>query len=166
MDIIEALNVLGKRINRWYPNINSGGCCVYAAMVAEELHKRGVDVCIIVAAECSDDDEGHNADLNYLERNIKSNSKADWNNNGVFFNHVGIEFRIGDDIYHYDSNGVHPEDVMLDCWRLYEGRISIETAKSLAEEAEGWNTTFNRKSIPSLRLHVSNFFKNAFPVKT
>ena len=50
MDLIESLNTLGQRINRWYPEINHGGCCVYASLIGEELRKRGVEVRVIVAA--------------------------------------------------------------------------------------------------------------------
>lgn len=161
MNLITALNTLGERVNRWYPFINCGGCCVFAVLVAEELQRRGIETCIIVGADVDEDEEI--ADLREVEKKAKNN-KADWNNNGVFFNHVGIEFRFGDEFYHYDTDGVHPEDVMLGIYRIYGGGITVETAKALAEEADGWNTTFDRKKIPSLRRHIRRYLASTLPL--
>lgn len=108
MNVINALNILGRRINRWYPTINHGGCCVFAVLVAEELLKRNIPVEIIVAADAA------SGNIDRAREQVNSNRKDEWNAAGIYFNHVGIEFIIDGNVYHFETeHGVNPEDVML-----------------------------------------------------
>lgn len=158
-DIRSILNRLADRIDRWYPTVNSGGCCVLAVIIAQELRKRNIPVEIIVAAD------GASENIDRAREKVKSNRKHEWNSAGVYFNHVGIEFRLGDDVYHFDTEGrVKPEDFMLGTREIYEGRLTVEEAKELADEAEGWNPVFDRKTIPSLRRHVKRYLAINMPL--
>ena len=158
MDLIESLNTLGQRINRWYPEINEGGCCVYASLIGEELRKRGIEVRIIVAAW------GANKNLDKVRpRLMKTDRKVEWNDNDVYFNHVGVEFRHKGKTFHYDSNGVNPKSKKLKSYVVYPGRLSVDEAKLLAAEPEGWNDSFGRSKIPSLKRHVRSYLAAKLP---
>lgn len=163
ISVIATLNTLGRRINRWYPYINCGGCCVFASIVGEELLKRGIEARIIVGTDMDDEDRAEGSNLNDLESSVGP-QKERWNDNGVFFNHVGVELRLDDDVYHYDTDGINPESQMLKQYLLYDGSISVETAKALADEVEGWNECFDRKQIPSLRGHIRRFLAANLPL--
>lgn len=158
VNVIDVLKTLGTRINRWYPKINFGGCCVYASLVGKELQKRGLDVNIIVAAY----DASENIDR--ARKFVNNNKMEEWNTHGIWFNHVGLEIRIGDEIYHHDTNQTKPEGLFLGEWEIYEGRLSVEEAENLASRAEGWNDSFDRRSIPRLRNHIEKFLEATFPI--
>ena len=158
MDLIESLNTLGQRINRRYPEINKGGCCVYASLIGEELRKRGIEVRIIVAAW------GANKNLDKVRpRLMKTDRKVEWNDNDVYFNHVGVEFRHKGKTFHYDSDGVNPKSKKLKSYDVYPGRLSVDEAKLLAAEPEGWNDSFGRSKIPSLKRHVRSYLAAKLP---
>lgn len=158
MDLIDTLNKLGDRINRWYPEINRGGCCVYAAMIGKELRARDIEVRVIVAAD------GASKNLDKVRPKVCNNwRKAEWNENDVWFNHVGVEFKHKGRIFHYDSNGVNPRGKILDGYKIYPGRLSVDEAQLLADEPEGWNTRFNRSKIPNLKRHVRSYLAAKLP---
>ena len=152
MDLIKSLNELGERINRWYPAVNSGGCCVYAAEVGKELLRRGIETRIIVAAW------GARSHLDKVRPKLNNtNQKAEWNDKDVWFNHVGVEFKYKGKVYHYDSDGVHRKSRSLKSWTVYPGRLSVDEAKALADEPEGWNDCFERGKIPSMKRHIRRY---------
>ena len=164
MNLFESLNALGQRINRFYPTINNGGCCIYAATVGEELLKRGLKVRAVVA-NCS----GASAltlDLNKVRRYVdNTGQKNAWNSAGIYFNHVGVEFELGGKWFIYDSDGVNPRGPRLGSYFVHPGFISVADAKALADESEGWNIDFNRRSIPYLKKHIKNFLNSVLPEK-
>jgi hypothetical protein len=160
MEIVDKLNTLGKVVMARYPYINCGGCCVYAAMVAEELQKHGIDAKGIVAAYSAKELNTNGVTLNSIRPGIKSNTLAEWNNHGVRFNHVGVEFVIKKEgkrtgtKKHYDSTGVKRATTELDYMPIYKGRLELADLKALARKRKGWNESFNRRSIPALRKLV------------
>jgi hypothetical protein len=158
MDLKETLDSLGQRINRWYPEINHGGCCVYAALIGEELRKRNIEVRVIVAAW------GARKNLDKVRTKLNNaNRKEEWNGKDVYFNHVGVEFVYNGKTYHYDSDGVKPKSKNLKSFSVYPGRLSVDEARALADEPEGWNSDFNRSKIPSLKRHIRSYLAAKFP---
>ena len=158
MSLIETLNKLGNRINRWYPDVNHGGCCVYASIVGEELRERGIEVRVIVAAwEAKKNIDKARKSVNNIHQ------KNEWNAEDIYFNHVGIEFKYKGRTYHYDTDGVNPKSKMLGDFNVYPGRLSVDEAKVLADEREGWNDSFNRRSIPKLRKHIRSYLATVLP---
>lgn len=158
MDLNETLDALGRRINRWYPEINEGGCCVYASLIGEELRKRGIEVRIIVAAW------GANKNLDKVRTKLNNaNRKVEWNDNDVYFNHVGVEFKYKGRTYHYDSDGVKPKSKKLKSFMVYPGRLSVDEATLLAAEPEGWNDSFERRKIPTLKRHIRSYLAAKLP---
>lgn len=159
MDIVKKLNTLGKEVMSRYPYINHGGCCVYAAMVAEELHKHGIEAKGIVSAYGAKELNGNGITLDNIRPGIKSNALEEWNKHGIRFNHVGVEFVIKKEgkraiKKHYDSTGVKSASTELDHMPIYKGRLALVDLKALARKRKGWNESFNRHVIPELRKLV------------
>lgn len=168
MDVVAALNDLGERVMNRNPYINNGGCCVFAAAVGEQLQKRGVETWVIVGTypETFDDDEDgyHDIDIRYVEAKLKKKPLYVWNDNNIFFTHVGLGFRIGDRFYNYDSHGVRTEDFYLGEYMLYKGGLSVETARFLADQEDGWNECFDRSQIPDLRRYIRRRLAATLPL--
>jgi len=68
--------------------LNYGGCAVYAALVGRELQRLGVPVGVVV--------NGYGgANLDEVRLKVTDvGDKGQWNDNGVYFNHVGLEYAI------------------------------------------------------------------------
>lgn len=160
---------LGKRLNRLgnlvldqYPNINCGGCCVFAAAVGAELQAMGIETRVIVAAHREKSDINLNQIRQYLEFPTE---KAEWNSEGIWFDHVALEIVLNGKKLHYDVHGVRRANV----WKfgdyiLYKGWMSIEDATALADEEQGWSSVFARENVYPLRRMIKRFFKNEIKV--
>lgn len=155
--VIKKLDLFMGEIESKYPDINCGGCCVFAALIGKYLEKQGIPVRIRAAS--MDGDNG--ANLTEIRKEIRRNNIFVWENYGVEFNHVIVEFDYKGETYHCDATGVHYEDSVDPAfgWYLQDGYISVKDAAELAKAKSGWNPTFDRKLIPSLRKMVDNFFK-------
>jgi len=138
--------------------INFGGCCVYAALVARELIARGHPARGVVYAGLFDD---NSANLDEVRNELREpKTVRAWNKRGVVFNHVAIETEIGDETVVFDSDGFRqPRGDM------YAGRLTVEELEALAglgpnetETHRGWNSTFDRDLIPDLRETVQRHF--------
>lgn len=159
MNIVDKLNALGKEVMARYPLINCGGCCVYAAMVAEALQKQGIEANGIVSAWSAGPLNNNGITIDHIRPGIKSNTMAEWNKHGIRFNHVGVEFVIREKgkraaKKHYDSKGVKRASTELDEMPIYKGRLTLVELKDLARKRKGWNDSFNRDCIPELRKLV------------
>jgi len=154
--IINTLNVLGAAAENECYYLNAGGCAVYANLVAKELDKLGIPVHGIVATY-------EPKDLNKVRQGVtNANKKREWNANGLDFSHVGVEFKLGNRWYQYDSKGVHPRKSWLnrEWWKVCKGHLSLVELDGIANEAAGWNDDFNRRTeIPKLKRLTKQFFK-------
>lgn len=155
MSIIEKLDELGEVVSDLYPNINNGGCCVFAAMVVNELQKQGIKASGIVI------DSGARSSIHIDEVRplIKTNTVNEWQNNGVFFWHVAVEFTMGNKKHHYDTGGVKKATNAFGGIPVYKGRMKLEEMKSIAARQPGWNPAFRRKDIPAIRKLVKFYLK-------
>jgi len=161
MSIITKLDLLGKEVLRRYPEINNGGCCVYAAMIVAALHKHKIKASGIVASWRAEKLNSIGSSIDSVRSNITKNTYTEWNKNGVNFSHVGVEFeykaRIRTAKRHYDANGCHPVSSALDGMVIYKGRLTLGELRELAGTKKGWNDSFDRKDIPELRKLVNSF---------
>jgi hypothetical protein len=109
IELLTALDKLAKTARTQYRYINSGGCCVFAVEVARWLETAGIPVWIVVAAR---DAEGN---LRKIRQYVEDVGNAvEWNDNGVFFHHVGIKFEYKGKTYHYEAEyGVAAENFTL-----------------------------------------------------
>lgn len=161
MNIVTKLDQLGVEVLRRYPDINSGGCCVYAAMIVAALHKHKIKAQGIVASWNAERMNYAGASIDTIRHYIVKNTLTEWEDNGISFSHVGVEFEykglIRKTKRHYDTSGVRPAGKMLDSMPIYKGRLDLNELRTLAGRKDGWNSTFDRKQIPALRTFVKNF---------
>lgn len=155
-ELMNRLGDLSKFSNEQFERINWGGCCVFAALVAEQLEALGIECEVITdtydARPVAPDDVraiiGEHWEL------------RDWDSNGIRRGHMAVRFRAPDGrIRTYDSDGVvhHPN-------RFGEGRYNYRCSygfgrgltaaearrMSIDMDGEGWNCCFDRSQIPDM----------------
>lgn len=156
MQLIPLLNRLSRTTKSLFPRINSGGCCVFAALVGEELRKKGINVHVVVGAW------NHNEVAKPIEevrQNIPDAWVADhrlWRAEEIYFVHLGLEIETRRGRVLYDANGVQANRGELDGCGLYNGRMKLDDAKALADNPHAWNDTFDRSDIPRLKFLVES----------
>jgi len=155
--LLNTLSELGKDVKSRWPNINAGGCCVYAAMVATEMDKRRIPVVGIVASTMVE--RYNDVVIDRVRDTIKENTNEEWNNKRVYFTHVGLEFTLGGKVYHYDTDNLHVAETCLADMPIYRGRLLLREMNDLAAQPYGWNRTFHREDIPAIRRVVRQAFK-------
>ncbi len=153
MSLIRKLNSLGKAVYAKYPYINCGGCCVYAALVAEALLLHKISCKGIVASWDANDIPS----IDEIRPCIKRNMLHEWQNNGVSFNHIGLEFEYNGKMRHYDTSGANKAGKSFDFMPIYNGRLNIVELQKLASQKTGWNNSFNRRHIPAIRAMVQKY---------
>lgn len=154
MSIIRKLNKLGRAVSERYPYINNGGCCVYAALVAEALIYHKINCSGIVASWDAGD-----ISIDEVRANVRKNALDEWEYNGVLFSHVGLEFEHNGRIRHYDTSGAKFAKKNFDGMKVYKGRLRIDELKKLASKRQGWNESFNRRHIPAIREMVKEYLE-------
>lgn len=163
-ELKKRLRKLGAEANERFPYLNNGGCCVFAAAVAGELERIGVEHEVIVPAPY---DEA-TLDLSEVRKNVTNvNEKASWNNAGVYFSHVAVRVKLGGRWHTYDSDGIRrgKYDFGTSSWTgssIYtasNGGMTAKEAKVLADEAKGWNSMFHRSNVRPVRKLVREMMR-------
>lgn len=158
---LAQLRELAAKLDNNLKMPNHGGCCVIAAEIAKHLqHIYPTKIRV-----STDYDELLDNNVSTVAERVYNAADGDeWNDNGIFFGHVVVQFKYKGRNYHIDTSGV-TRATSYDptfCYPLYPGDMPLAAACLLAEQDHGvWNTTFNRRQIPKLRKIVADFFKNA-----
>ena len=146
--IIEQLNEAMEAFRNEFRSINSGGCCVMATLIAERLIDVVPDVEIKVYTWSEHDDVDA-----LREEIIDPMNKFEWNEAGVSFTHVWVEFVLDGTRYAIDSDhGV----LEVAAFHSREGRpmagaFTLDEARSFAMDGQGWNSCFDRDQIPAMQ---------------
>jgi hypothetical protein len=146
-------------MNKKYPNINRGGCGIFAVHIAKRLQNI-VPVRIVVC-------DYYKQDLDKIRDNVFNQyNLSDWNNADISFVHLVVEFEYNGIEYHYDTDGVRlkqdewdADDYPFSGYPFCDGSFTIEEISSFVARSDGWNPTFNRKEIPLIERKVKNLFK-------
>ena len=158
---LAQLRELAAKLDRNIRKPNHGGCCVVAVEIAKYLR----DIYPTKIRVATDYDEFADNDVADAAQRVYDHADGDeWNDNGIYFGHVIVEFKYKGRKYHMDTNGVKRATAVDPTfgWILYPGELPFKSAKLLAQQDNGvWNYTFDRKQIPKMRMLISNFFKNA-----
>ncbi len=143
--MIEQLKELGRHVAIDYPTINTGGCCVYASIVGNLLLRNGFNARVFVtSSEKANIDKAREA-----IGNIRC--AEEWNENGVYFEHVGVELIVDSCVYHADAGTVCKAANKFSGMSVLPGRLSVREATWLASDVAAWNPMFRRKDIPAIR---------------
>lgn len=153
-ELRKRLRSLAEQTNAQFPYINNGGCCVFAAAVAGELERLGVEHEVIVPRPY---DGSH--DLSEVRQNVRNpNEKIAWNEAGIYFSHVAVRLKLNGKWHTYDTDKpLHRSKYVFGEHCRYtaaEGGMTAKEAKALADEAEGWNKTFARSNVRPVRKLV------------
>jgi hypothetical protein len=147
---LKALDLfLRNDIRRNHQDINAGGCCVFAAILAKQLNKVG-EARIRITDWATEEDA-----IIKARPKVKRNTLVEWNRHGVHFNHVAIEFKYKGKTYHIDASGV----VAPPRFDFLKGELLLKEATELGDCKKGWNRFFDRKEIPTIKRRVQRFFK-------
>lgn len=156
-DVLTMLNDLGWKASE-IDCLNYGGCCVYAALVGRELEKLNIPVRGVSASWRHD---GSKASVETARSNVKNKDDLEeWNSNGIYCGHVGLEFDLDGKTWHYDSSGVKQAGDTLDNLPIAAGRFTIDELELLASKPKNWNHEFDRGDIPRLRGLVEKAFEH------
>lgn len=142
-------------INRQIPFINQGGCCVFAILLAKKLQKLGR-----VRIRCSDIKK---RSLTTIRKELHNPLNInEWDNAGVMFEHVFVEFRYKNRTYHIDSEGIYHVDgrkantpLMDNRYAVHAGELTLDEAEQFSKEPHAWNRMFNRRQIPKLEKLIN-----------
>lgn len=163
---LEAIDETGRSVFKKLPRINSGGCCVYAAHMAQALQSVGLGSKCRVSSLFSDP-----RDLNKIRRfaNPLGNWK-EWRKQGVNFDHVLVEFELAGVRYYHDAENTTAENDMdtddgylvepTVGGKLCDGWLEIDEALALSEIPYAWNSMFDReRGIPIINRAISDFLE-------
>lgn len=153
--LIKKLKDISKEANACVEDINHGGCCVMAHLIAKEMRRLGVEA------------EGVASSGNPLEiRKIHSKTGDGhwWESNGVDFEHVAVRFKYKGKIYTYDTDILRKSSNLFGLWEYtadgeFGSGLRVSELKKIASTRKFWNTSFNRKDIPVLKKIVEKHFK-------
>lgn len=155
MDGINKLRILSARINRIDPKVNSGGCCIVAAVVAKQLC-RFIPVKIRVINHAG----RGNKSIIKARYKVGYNEVSEWNENGIYFGHVLLEFKVNGVTHYWDTETFAPAiHSKYTRWKLHPGALTVKEAWELGNDTDGWNDSFNRDNIQTIRNAVYHFFK-------
>lgn len=163
MNILRKLIKLGEDIDEMIPELNHGGCSLYAALLASRLEELNLQVRALVIA-----------DLDYLQGKYnlcdlydatKPHNAAQWRDIVPFISHVLIKLDIDGIGYVHDSELTLPHHKFMEehSWGVdpLPGDISVSVLRALAS-ATGWNTCFNRRKYFPLIEYIIEKHLGAF----
>lgn len=160
--VIDALDAMGRELDRKEPNLNRGGCCVYAAQVARALIDAGIPAW--GRALAYDARYGPSVDAVRSELPSDWSSNEDWETRGVIFGHVQVQFELDGKRYTNDSHGTY-EGEGRRAEDMAPGRLHVEELERLAASPVGWNDDFDRdEGIPRVQETVHRYldsYRNA-----
>lgn len=159
MELLSALDLLGIRANNRFPYLNNGGCCVYAANVGKELRKFGIDVEGVVSSKRAGLKSAES--ISNVRPKLKEFTLREWEEQGICFSHIGIEFKYKGKLWYHDSNGTQESSDIVGDYPIYIGRLRLVEMALLSIVAEGWNEAFNRREIPKLKKLIESVLKDA-----
>jgi hypothetical protein len=149
------LRALGDAVNRTTrDNINYGGCGVYAAAVARRLIELGVQAEVVVPLPYGYDADGPKS-VNDARNNLYNAEpgKEDWEHAGLRFSHCAVRFKHNGRWYMHDSRSTKPGRSMFggehgDSYDALPDGMTPDEMQLCADEASGWNDSFDRSLIP------------------
>ena len=139
--------------------INSGGCAVFANILATILVKNKIYDFTFRVWPDKHDDENNRINLNNIDTSSFNYAIVEnWSvEHDVYFNHVAVEWNG----YVWDSSGAKStmDDVSFMGNLPYLGEIEWGVVSESSKIEWQWNRAFNRRNIPKLRRAVVECFQ-------
>lgn len=152
MDVKDISTKLQK-IDANHERINAGGCAVFAVELYKTFRALGISAKIYVLTHAPS--KMHNDARKKLKKMGMFNLSM-LNDMGLYFNHVVIEAAGAA----FDSTGSYPSiDFVRNKWNVSTAtRYSLRDMKKLASAKRGWNQSFDRTQIPSIKKQLKSQF--------
>lgn len=161
MSLADKFNDFAEAFMADHPDINYGGCGVFAANLGAALKEAGYDAKCVVFSNYFDPISAAKVDLGAMQQSMEHwDLMEDWYDQGISFYHVMLEVAGNGEHFLADAEGTYPADTpnYRHAARL-GGTLSVETMAVLAEDND-WNTTFNREEIPTVRSKLRQFVED------
>ena len=157
--VLACLTEIAEQVSENISYVNSGGCAVFAIMLADVLNSLGIN-----DYEFKVFSDGSTHDVSAVEDGMifGANRIDNWYRCNVDFSHVML--RYGQ--YVIDSNGTvsYKSNMDWDGYTIHKGSVSYHTIKELAKIPSNWNDAFWRGDIPQMRRIVKSITKKHFGV--
>ena len=141
-----------------YIRINWGGCGFMAAIIAQHLTPIVDEIKIVSYSSWSS-----NTNIDAVRSQVNDNSMSGWEEFGVGFGHVWVEFKWRNKWYAVDCEGIKSQAVMRHKWgNPGGGSFTLKEIKAISNNRGGWNSSFNRDQVPSMRNVMGRKFNNLF----
>lgn len=152
MNLIEQLRLLGDDTESKCPDLNYGGCGVYAALVGRRLIELGVRS---VRSRVSG--------FNWWGQPMPRNLGQSWMDESFSLTHVALTFAWDGTLWTHDSQRTMPGlPKKLMGAPVYEGALTIGKTIRLANTGH-WNEQFDRPSGISLIKHnIERYLKHEY----
>lgn len=160
--IQKAFEKLAEELRSTVPNINYGGCCVFASYAADALQKvapEGINVQIRVTKSEHADPDMDSWSIDEMveameQEDLNPRVLRDWNRMDVYLHHVWVHIRGKNINFCADGEGVYDPSEVDDRWgKSYDGSLPFDVALELSQ-SNGWNQKFNRKYVPTIKALV------------
>lgn len=165
--VIEQLNEAASRVENAIPNINSGGCGVYAAIVGRRLKKEyGISPRVKIASW------SEAPSIEAVVRRFyasKLRTLQDVNRRlGFTVEHALLVFKLDSRLWIHDATGTEEyEPEHYTRWNpsgfdveFVPGTAPLRWISAIARYRYGWNTSFDRREIPFIRQTVDECIVN------
>jgi hypothetical protein len=156
MDIIRTIRDIGQELSASIPELNYGGCCVYAHRVAQALRAYGIEARGRVVSYSRHDLEQVRAE--YGQCGWRA-----WQDAGFYISHVIIEFEHDGMTWRHDSTltttAGSEQSWAGDGGRgpLMAGSLTVEELADLVHTQNGWNTSFWWGHCEEIESTVNNY---------
>ncbi len=153
--LIESINA-DLRIK--VPEVNEGGCAIFASLMYKELKALGYNPTINILHDSWSKDINRNKVT--LNKVINKEKVASYDKRSTSFNHCCLEV---EGVY-FDGifSGSHPIDFYPDGIQGFYSIQELDTAIKVA----GWNSTYNRRrKNPTLRASINRAVKQVYNTK-
>ena len=160
IELKRRLRRLSRALNTQTRDVNWGGCGVMAGIVGKILELLGVPVEVITPAE-----EAWGMSPKEVRERIEywgeNWTAEDWDANGLNRGHLAVRFKLGRDLYTWDSDGLIKSDKYFG--RCEDGStpycadypfgegMTVQECIEISSTPNGWNSTFDRRRIPLMR---------------
>lgn len=146
------------------PELNNGGCAVFASIVLKELQKRNIKSEAITSTRKVKTPPTKMVEKVKSSKNGEKRCKV-WDNAGLDRQHVAIRFKSGGLTYTYDSEALtlggkwYGFRNSFKCSYSFGQGLTYKQVAAIARDSTSWNKMFDRKHIPELRAIIRKNFR-------
>lgn len=161
MNLAASLEKFTSAFFRDNPQINYGGCAVFAAEMGKDLQALGYTTrCIVFGTGGGMGTANHN--LNDVASKLEQpKSIYDWNDHDVTFYHIMLEAEGNGEHFLVDGEGVYnPDKTEYNGRGRYDGYVPVDYIAAMAQDASAWNSMFPRNTIPKVRASIKQFVED------